>query len=268
MNTDCVWASNYAFLNDPSERVYCIDKAEEAMNQVCKGRAEIVPKLFKAISNRLHGEGIRNEYIASFCEDADLLSQWRAYGGEASGYSIGFDAARLIGKLRPRALLKKVIYNPTLQNKILISVCEIVADFAEKEIAERGVAAEGALDHYALHCAEPISALCAEMKHEAYAEEKEWRLVYSDSTDHGRGRRPSDVDLFFRTRGSTIVPYVKLPFGEKNGAPEGNDYHPVVNITVGPMDNSGVAKKGVELLCKSRKREIVVERSRIPTRAF
>jgi hypothetical protein len=165
-------------------------------------------------------------------------------------------------------LLKKVIYNPILQNKILISVCEIVADFAEKQVAERGVAAECALDVYAQHCAEPIFALCAEMKHEAYAEEKEWRLVHLKSVDDERGRRPLDVDLCFRTRGSTIVPYVKIPFGQRMGTPEGDKYYPVVNITVGPMDNSGVAKKGVELLCKSRKREVVVEKSKIPTRAF
>jgi hypothetical protein len=33
-------------------------------------------------------------YITCFCEDGDLLSQWRGYA-DPGGYAIGFDAAEL-----------------------------------------------------------------------------------------------------------------------------------------------------------------------------
>src|SRR5438067_10707873 len=42
-------------------------------------------------------EGFRrtNICVASFCEENDLLSQWRAYGNDGRGISLGFGSAGL-----------------------------------------------------------------------------------------------------------------------------------------------------------------------------
>ena len=37
-----------------------------------------------------------NVFSVSFCEDDDLLSQWRGYNGGSYGYCIGFQSAALI----------------------------------------------------------------------------------------------------------------------------------------------------------------------------
>ncbi|MBU2846794.1 DUF2971 domain-containing protein [Acidithiobacillus ferriphilus] len=263
-----IWASNYAFLNDPSERIHCITKAKEAMNKVQNGRSELVKEMLNQLRSELDGEGGWTEYIASFCENGDLLSQWRAYAAGASGYSVGFDAERLRGNLAQTARLEKVIYDSELQLEILINVCEIIAEFVENEFRNNGNIVETMLDFYASQFVNIIWSLCSKMKHEAYSEEKEWRLVFMKPSRNDGETRIFDEHVHFRARGSTIVPYVNIPFGEPRNIQDHEEYYPVRRIVIGPTENSGVAKKGVELLCESINRKITVASSSIPARQF
>jgi Protein of unknown function (DUF2971) len=62
-------------------------------------------------------------YAVCFCEEENLLSQWRAYG-QNGGYSIGFSMDNLHGRLviHPnihRIALQKVIYRERPQRRIL-----------------------------------------------------------------------------------------------------------------------------------------------------
>lgn len=268
LQTSGIWASNYSFLNDPSERVYCIEKTEEAIHEVQAGRSELVKEMLGRLQKSLHGAGIWTEYIASFCEEGDLLSQWRTYGADASGYSLGFCADRLFWNLAQTASLKKVIYDPALQLNILTEVCEIIAEFIENSYRKDGDVDEHMLDIYSNNCAGPIWSLCSRMKHEAYSEEKEWRRVFLKSVKKGEKNNIFDEQVRFRKRGSTIVPFVNIPFGEARNIQNGEAHYPVRRIVIGPTENSGVAKKGVELLCESINRQINVESSSIPARQF
>jgi hypothetical protein len=268
LQNSSIWASNYAFMNDPSERIYCINKAKEAIDKVHNGRSELVMNMLDKLRTELDGEGILTEYIASFCEDGDLLSQWRTYAADASGYSVEFDAARLFWNLAQTASLTKVIYDPKLQIEILTEVCEIIADFVENEFRKIGDTVSTMLDIYASHCVNPIWSLCSSMKHEAYSEEKEWRLVFLKSSKNEGAPRIFDEEVHFRTRGSTIVPYVNIPFGEARNLQDHEEHYPVRRIIIGPTEHTGVAKKGVELLCESINRKITVASSSIPARQF
>src|SRR5712691_7887648 len=58
--------------------------------------------------------------ITCFCENGDLLSQWRGYSAHGYGYSLGFDTTIL----RERAassgfILGRCIYDPMVQDKII-----------------------------------------------------------------------------------------------------------------------------------------------------
>jgi hypothetical protein len=58
-------------------------------------------------------------YVTSFSEERDQLSQWRGYCGNAAGFSIGFNLAKLkeLLKRTPNTdiLLKKRIYEPRIK---------------------------------------------------------------------------------------------------------------------------------------------------------
>ena len=65
-------------------------------------------------------------YAASFCEDGNLLSQWRGYNADLS---IGFDAASIASSnnLKQIAMFKPVIYDRMVQ----INLCnDLVAHFS------------------------------------------------------------------------------------------------------------------------------------------
>jgi hypothetical protein len=73
LRTRTIWATQFDFLNDRSEFSYAFEILKErlAAQVGAKGSAELIPPLDKWWSlTPAH-------YVASFCEDGDLLSQWR-----------------------------------------------------------------------------------------------------------------------------------------------------------------------------------------------
>ena len=88
-----IWASSYRYMNDSKEFEYGFDLIEE-----------IYPKpdtfsLRSYIPEQSFAEHLKRKkwdyesdclFVASFSEDENSLSQWRAYAGPHSGYAIGF----------------------------------------------------------------------------------------------------------------------------------------------------------------------------------
>ncbi|MET9575665.1 DUF2971 domain-containing protein [Streptomyces massasporeus] len=168
-------------------------------------------------------------YTTCFCEDGDLLSQWRAYGG-AGGYAIGFRTDELV--------------------HLSESVDECRFDkvsYGFREAIGRGwlpeyIQANLALDDY-------LNALTM-VKHPAFREEQEWRLMLA-------GRR-GGTGLSFRVSPVGLVPYVSLPFS-------GNAIDKVI---VGPGQYSAERAKGVRRLLDSLKMfHVSVEVSLSPLRS-
>jgi len=264
LQNSSIWASNYAFMNDPSEITYSINKSKEAIDIARNGRGKIAMNMFDKLKTELDKEGAWTEYIASFCENGDLLSQWRTYAAGASGYSIEFDAEVLNWNLMDAVSLYKVIYDPNLQKDILTEVCEIIADFIENKFSIIGDTVNMLLDVYVSKFVIIFRYLCSRMKHEAYSEEKEWRLVFLKSSGDEKASRFFDDKVHFRTRGSTIVPYVNIPFDKEITTHK--ERYPVRRIIIGPTEHTGIAIKGVELLCGSIHKDITIVSSSIPAR--
>src|SRR5205085_11962410 len=72
-------------------------------------------------------------YLACFCENGDLLSQWRGYGSVGGGYAAGFVAEHLglvqyqnINK--PEPIVQKVIYDSAVQRKITSKWLRFIID--------------------------------------------------------------------------------------------------------------------------------------------
>ncbi len=63
-------------------------------------------------------------YVCCFCERDNLLSQWRSYGANGTGVSIGLDPREfeyISGPDMPYGLMRlwRVFYKPTTQRKIV-----------------------------------------------------------------------------------------------------------------------------------------------------
>lgn len=94
LESEELWATNILFLNDTSELVDAIKLfTAELENNPLKLDKE-TGWLHTLILPNLEAAPV-DHFAVSFCEDGDLLSQWRAYSAQGSGYSLGFKPTAL-----------------------------------------------------------------------------------------------------------------------------------------------------------------------------
>ena len=191
------------------------------------------------------GQRYHFAYVACFCEDGDLLSQWRGYGA-AGGYAVGFHAAalRLAQLDQPERVSR---WEPTEEAAALVRVRD--GDAAVKDaIADvLGTIAPAPTGHpgvtgYSRAQSVVLPAL-AGIKHAAFAEEREWRLtVVTDA------HTPS-----FRIGPLRVTPYITLRYPPDT----------IAEVVVGPGPEPELRAQRVQLLVGS---EIAVRSSDAPFR--
>lgn len=166
-------------------------------------------------------------FVACFCEEGDLLSQWRGYAA-GSGFALGFDAACLAGaklKALPKAELPVTMRG---LRRVSYGDSELVqrVDQIMKGIIGRPTSHPGTLgDHIGR---DEILPMLAEFKHPAFAEEREWRLVATD-------RYGATVP--FRSGPLGPTPYVAFDFGDA-----------LVEVKVGPGPHQALRQKAIRRL--------------------
>ncbi|WP_431681260.1 DUF2971 domain-containing protein [Kitasatospora sp. KL5] len=256
-----LWASDVEFLNDAQELIYARDcllsdlrleledtgmrehleapagswHSESWRREVALGlerRDEVRERLgvhkpladerplaaLSAIAFELGGVASATEasslraYTTCFCEHGDLLSQWRAYGG-AGGYAIGFRSRDLVRLSQSMSSLRF--------DKVSYGFGEAIGWGWLPEYLHAGLS----LGDY-------LNALTM-VKHPAFREEQEWRLMLLGNED--------SEDLKFRISPVGIVPYVSLAFPESA----------VVEVIVGPGQYAAERAKGVRRLLDS-----------------
>jgi len=108
--SNLVWASHSQFLNDKSEPKAAQEVLKEAINEIGKtcpadsvtGRSlasfwERAIALLDVSSPRspglvLYPDPVPELYVFCLSQPEDLLSQWRSYSKQASGYALGFSS--------------------------------------------------------------------------------------------------------------------------------------------------------------------------------
>jgi hypothetical protein len=187
IHTRTLWASHIKYLNDTSEqeimKSLAVDKLLRPLTESNPSRAseEHLRSFFEGIS--------LPTFIVCFSADGgDRLSQWRAYGGN-SGISLKFERERLYewSDLESGVILQQAQY-----------VSPNGDDFTR-------IVIDGILDRIrGVGSVLNLHITAALFKHRAFEEEKEWRLITN----------PVDGIVKHRARGSLLVPYVELTFGE------------------------------------------------------
>jgi hypothetical protein len=177
-----LWMTDIEFMNDAEELAYArssvLDELRVRAYEIGPpdkrgpdaGRAETLTSIAEELEQSPQGHPSRtyHVYAACFCQEGDLLSQWRAYGGD-SGYAIGFRTSSLLNLSTslPDAHFQKVTYGlddaRTYLNEMLEAVSQNIAGFP------------GATGNMRLMTR--VLPTVAAIKHPAFAEEQEWRLL-------------------------------------------------------------------------------------------
>jgi hypothetical protein len=276
-----LWATDATYLNDASEFRYADELVREALrglNVDSTGTLDLKGFLFSDFlldSMACH--------VACFCEDGDLLSQWRAYGRDGMGYAIGFDVRKLRTSNGGDAMpyLGRVVYQrndqmsiierllketlqPLIGNDVIIHHAEMavravmasatpegIGRVIEETTAQFDNRLTETLRRPLVEAVRGLLAVRAFLKFPAFSEESEWRLVSMERLDN--------PDLLFRTSRGMLVPRVRFEFG---------DSFPITSIRVGPSLHPIEAARSVRRLLDWHGWEgIEVTSSPIPLRA-
>lgn len=276
-----LWASSAYFLNDTGEITYgygvlstCLEdwisSCKLPENSLSLGLARDLQRRF---GYDLLGRNIIHPiYLACFCEDDNLLSQWRCYG--QSGYSLGFKISSegIASGLKPEpctytARCMKVEYDRSEQTLRCRTILESILPMFDEPELTSAIRELGPLSPFGYQkISSAVSELLLEesmaFKNKSFEEEKEWRVVvrtrefFKQGTDDGGY---SAVPLHFRTLRGLLTPYVKLvPTKDEVGLP-------IVSVRSGPARDNVAAKMAVGMLLdKHGYRGVRVYESDIP----
>lgn len=205
-----LWMTKLSYLNDKSELKLAIDLFRASANELVK-RIEGDEKkgLLVETAHQLQSFQETNICVASFCENEDLLSQWRSYGNGGACVALGFNAKLLKG-LSNKGLMNlwRCVYKPHEQKRIIDDLINILMRSYDVINSTRDTCEDwnkaksdliGSFNTTFLRVAPVI-------KNHHFHEEKEWRIITAS-------KPYTDKNWFSRISNNRVSQYYRLDFG-------------------------------------------------------
>jgi hypothetical protein len=269
------WATHALFMNDASELRLAYPLLEEALEEAGKRVVgeEVLELLTVALSVMISRRSKDPDvYAVCFCEDGDLLSQWRAYGVSGGGYAIGVDARSMKTAADTTYALSlcPVVYQTDRQRMLAQEIVERTI----RVFAQHMEAHPDDFDNAASVTARTFSFLAqtfaSRIKDSAFREEQEWRLIYARDPNGPVATAARQ----FRSGTRGLVPFISIPLGVPAEAPGpvrldlGLSDLPFRAVRVGPAAHPDLASLAMRYLLGDLKLEgLQVTTSAIPLRA-
>ena len=250
-----VWATHLGYLNDQQELHHALSLFRRKITASRRSASNArVASFLEHMLEALDGVAESNIGVFSLSEESDLLSQWRAYCPRGVGYSLGFDSAALISVTNERAQLGACIYEPELQEIVVGQTISNTLNHFQIALDEAKQDSEGVVAEHRLQFMARAARVAAYIKHDAFAEEREWRLV----------SRFSGASAWkFRSGLVSMIPYLSLPAAEKDADVRLNQ------VVVGPSPDGATAFRSGRLFFESYGvHPQSVKQSRIPFRSW
>jgi hypothetical protein len=228
-----IWASHHQCLNDTQEFLHAKSLIGKVIDERKSGVDCETLNLLDEMKSTL--EGVRgneevNLFVASFSENGDSLSQWRAYGGQAAGFALGFNGPEIKRILPQKFNLVRCIYEAAKQQEVAEAlVSEVIGKIHPNEL----VGAANRRMEIELFPRTTLHRFALIFKDQKFKDEKEWRIVSRHPLMEGL---PSDSDrdvLRFDCRAgkSMLIPYWKIRLHEPH------KMLPLQDVFVGPNPN-------------------------------
>ena len=224
-----LWLSNAYALNDYRENTWIVPLINQ---QLADLRTEKTSTFLDDLASH-YDLNDYTPYVASFSVHGDLLSQWRAYAGDATGVAVGFDPSAFHVKFRlplPGATvdlctgLASIVYDTQQQGAY---VRRAIEESLQSYLAERANQANAMLAAVSL-----LRRFASAFKNPAFREEGEWRLIHvplimgdvDDNTTVCSGVSP----LRFRAIKGKLTSYFEFPLTVDDKT------QPIVEVVIGP----------------------------------
>jgi hypothetical protein len=253
-----IWATNVLYLNDASELSHAVEILADELHSAPLRLRDYAATFSMGIP--WYSKDIKlDHFVVSFCEDRDLLSQWRGYGAPGPGYSVGFYASALqsaaergANNLRGACTLRKARYSLDQKKEIirariavLNEILEPIADGLEPTLDEDF----RSLNRLWYQIAASFHPTLSLMKHVAFEGEKEWRLV---RTLWQPPVQTVDWPVQFRVVRGKLAPYLSIPWVLPNTPPR-PEVRGIREVCCGPSADPELTEKVVRDLLMAQK---------------
>ena len=204
----CIWLSDTRYTNDALEVRVLDETVWNALKELVDDKSFSIEK-----ANELWALYKGNNtvgYISCFSEDADLLSQWRAYSDDGFGVAIGISFDEL----------KIELGNPYLVAGEKKHYFGYKVDYLDDGFKDTFYNLIKSKQNWENHYFELMQFFKRNYytKSKGFAEEKEWRIVYlplllfDNKTGEADDREGFDLnECKFRNSNNRIIPYYELP---------------------------------------------------------
>ncbi len=242
VSTGHIWATSVNNLNDRKEFEYAKELVSSLICACIDNEPDDRKRRHLGYLRNAAGNAGINICVASWSSRIDDLSQWRAYSGAGTGYSIDMKGSALRELARAQDfILAECIYEKSTQERILRSLIDAnlvrniegevagsLADEHEKFMLEQNGG------DFAYH----INRYASLFKHPGFAAEHEWRLI----------SKPINVSkMDFRPGVSTIASHFRFSLqdgSERRGEPTIR----IESVHVGPCPEPSLAQAKVRFL--------------------
>jgi Protein of unknown function (DUF2971) len=173
-----LWATKIQYMNDTTEFSLAVKLAEQLLTARLSERKDrnkrISLRTVMTILQRLQRISNVNICAVSFCEDPDVLSQWRGYAGGTGGVAIGFQSRALnLAAAKNGGRLSPCIYDASVQAEV---TTRIINDILINANAT-GSSDDCDLTQHAASFERRLIEIGALFKNSGFQEESEWRLI-------------------------------------------------------------------------------------------
>ena len=262
VESNAIFASNAYYLNDSQELLHGLQLLRSAAGQRIPGsephEAEFLSHLVKWLD--VFKDTIYPIFICSLSEEGSLLSQWRSYTTHGKGVSVAFSPKKLASlAIQQGCQIAKCIYAGKQQVELmeeLLTLCltSFRQDRLDLEKSESNIHLR--FHNYLEGFRFEFLRVFAIVKHEAFAEEKEWRIIYADKTHLAR-------PILYREGASMMVPYVKLGL-----TPEDESEPLFDHVILGPSRHVALSFHALHGYLASKKACFMIYNSNIPYREW
>lgn len=259
--TKSLWASNIYYLNDSKEITHACDilgnilKLRFESGEAQSPETEFLRQFQEWVS--FLNTAMFNIFVFSLSEVRSLLSQWRSYTPHGKGVSVGF-SPRQIKSLAQNAgfRIAKCVYDPSEQEVLLKSLIDKLLITFRQEFKNIDTSQEPPLKSYHPFLERfrgDILQVLAIIKHEAFKEEAEWRLISSPLPMYD-----TKSTVKYRQGSAMLVPYMDLPFGETKQI---FDF-----VTLGPSSNKDLSMMSLSMFLINQQLCQRIDSCKIPYR--
>lgn len=260
-----LWLTHLRFSNDDRELTHGYDLAREVIARERRRRKSRLPaEYLRQVAERVEQIPTGGVFVCCFCAEDNLLSQWRSYGANGTGVSVGFkpsgfqsvcggDLPQPLGLMR----LWRVFYEPKTQRNILEEALNLIPQLhpgrSESDWARRA--------------ADAIHFFVPTFKLGDFAEEKERRLVFTPAPG-------CPVVPRYRVGRGMLAPYYSLSELASAAAGLAQEAQqrwplPISKVTIGPSVHRAMNLESTRMILSQNgytDEEISVEASAIPYR--